>query len=1570
MERKSTLVILTIVLMLVSIGSASLLAASPQAPAAACTWDGSTGNWSDSTRWSCGTVPGSSDEAIINSGSVTLDQEVTVQDLILSGGTLQGSNGITVTNAMAWTDGTLGGSGATTVADGAALNISATGSCWGTGARLTGRTLNAAGTATLTGTTTLCVDTGAIINNSGLFDVVSNVNVDIWAGGTRNAVLNNTGTLRKSGGVGTSAWSSVAVNNAGTVQAQSGTLRLANGGTSSGSYYAAVGATLDFGGGTHTINLTAASSISGAGTVSYSGDATTVSGDGSYAVAGTTVINGGTLSVEQEATTTNLTVSSGTLQGSNGITVTGVMTWTDGTLSGSGATTVASGAALNISATGSCWGTGARLTGRTLNVAGTATLTGTTTLCVDTGAIINNSGLFDVVSNVNVDNWSGGTRNAVLNNTGTLRKSGGAGTSAWFSVAVNNAGIVQAQSGTLRLSNGGTSSGSYYAAVGATLDFGGGTHTITLTTASSISGAGTVSYSGGATTVSGEGSYAVAGTTVINGGALSVEREATTTNLTVSSGTLQGSNGITVTNAMAWTDGTLGGSGATTVASGAALNISATGSCWGTGARLTGRTLNVAGTATLTGTTTLCVDTGAIINNSGLFDVVSNVNVDNWSGGTRNAVLNNTGTLRKSGGAGTSAWFSVAVNNAGIVQAQSGTLQFDNSFTQNAGATWLNGGNLAKSGSLVFNGGALGGTGTITGNVANTGGIVSPGMSPGILRIAGNYTQGPTGTLNIELGGATYGAQYDVLDVTGAASLSGTLNVSLINGFTPVTGTVFQVMNYGSYSGGFSAFNGLSQGGGLVLMPYFSADNLSLLTMQGDVAAYKFAFPPHWEITPSSGSGNPLGRLGQRYLLRYYYNSPTPNPPDFTVAITDTLPAELTFESETHTPAMYWQQQGNRLTWQTASPVHQGQTGLIQVDTFSSLPMAGQTITNQAELGAGPLHYDMQAANQVPLFPPIITWPGNGEIYSGTLDLVGAAQPGVTVTLYANGDLVAQTLADPNGVFTATYLYPGTGAVTLTAQACVAGPLCSDDSTPVMLTPPQSFWCPQRSVWSGTPTAGPKAGQSLAFRFRDHSGLFATRNWMIPGVYGFWHTTLTLHVGNYPGKSTPPDLVWVIADGLRYDAATVAWPWYTFLIGLAHSVEVCAQSGSDSTCGSGNVLIDPDGYVFDVTQGLSVTASTVDTATGQIIPTSVTNTLMGITVTAMVSMPQWGGWVPWPAHLYDNQVNPQVTGQNGYFAFFTPPGDYYLQVDGIAGYQSWRSPVVHVISEIVHVNVPLTPLSLGAPTYAVTLTQAGPSPAVITVPLRSAVEWTAELSGSLPMEELADLMSNPVLRPLSARDPLSDTLGWDGGMMSPAQIHRRQFIQAGMYDYTDGMGHAGQVVVPRVDQAITFNSLPDKTFGDPPFALAASASSGLPVTFTTSISSTCSVSGTTVTLIEAGSCAITAHQMGDVNTNPAAEVTRTFTIDKANQTINFEPIADRTWGDPPFVITSTASSGLSVTFTASGICTVAGNLVTLTDSGRCTLTAHQAGNANYNAAPDVTQSFMVWHKVYLPLVLK
>ncbi len=161
------------------------------------------------------------------------------------------------------------------------------------------------------------------------------------------------------------------------------------------------------------------------------------------------------------------------------------------------------------------------------------------------------------------------------------------------------------------------------------------------------------------------------------------------------------------------------------------------------------------------------------------------------------------------------------------------------------------------------------------------------------------------------------------------------------------------------------------------------------------------------------------------------------------------------------------------------------------------------------------------------------------------------------------------------------------------------------------------------------------------------------------------------------------------------------------------------------------------------------------------------------------------------------------------------------------------------------------------------------------------------------------------------------------------------------------------------NQTISFAPLADKTLGDPDFAVSATASSGLAVSF--AAAGSCTVSGGIVHLTGPGSCAITASQPGDSTYNPAPDVERSFSIAsaKSNQTISFAPLANKTLGDPDFTVSATASSGLAVSFAAAGSCTVSGATVHLSAAGSCAITASQPGNSTYNPAPDVERSFSI-----------
>ncbi|MFN2322378.1 MAG: hypothetical protein ABR510_05405 [Trueperaceae bacterium] len=101
-------------------------------------------------------------------------------------------------------------------------------------------------------------------------------------------------------------------------------------------------------------------------------------------------------------------------------------------------------------------------------------------------------------------------------------------------------------------------------------------------------------------------------------------------------------------------------------------------------------------------------------------------------------------------------------------------------------------------------------------------------------------------------------------------------------------------------------------------------------------------------------------------------------------------------------------------------------------------------------------------------------------------------------------------------------------------------------------------------------------------------------------------------------------------------------------------------------------------------------------------------------------------------------------------------------------------------------------------------------------------------------------------------------------------------------------------------------------------------------------------------------------------TNPAAlamtanrSVTATFAA-KTAQTIAFEPLPDLLPDAEPFVLTASASSGLPVSYAASGVCSLSSTTLTLSgDLGTCTVTASQAGDDVYLAAPNVLRSLTV-----------
>ena len=199
------------------------------------------------------------------------------------------------------------------------------------------------------------------------------------------------------------------------------------------------------------------------------------------------------------------------------------------------------------------------------------------------------------------------------------------------------------------------------------------------------------------------------------------------------------------------------------------------------------------------------------LNNSGLF-VVAGGQVS-LNGGSSNAPGSSIGVVP-----GAELQFSAGTHNFGNshfirdTNLDAGTILWSGG--QITGSALTNEANLVwQSGSVSLTDFTNTSTGTffpqtsanLQANVTNNG-VISPGTSPGLFNIDGNFTQGPSGTLLLELASpGTVGVDYDALSSTGTMSLDGTLQLVFLNGYTPTAGDLFDLLNSAGTTGNFAS---------------------------------------------------------------------------------------------------------------------------------------------------------------------------------------------------------------------------------------------------------------------------------------------------------------------------------------------------------------------------------------------------------------------------------------------------------------------------------------------------------------------------------------------------------------------------------------------------------------------------------------------------------------------------------------------------------------------------------------------------------------------------------------------
>lgn len=169
------------------------------------------------------------------------------------------------------------------------------------------------------------------------------------------------------------------------------------------------------------------------------------------------------------------------------------------------------------------------------------------------------------------------------------------------------------------------------------------------------------------------------------------------------------------------------------------------------------------------------------------------------------------------------------------------------------------------------------------------------------------------------------------------------------------------------------------------------------------------------------------------------------------------------------------------------------------------------------------------------------------------------------------------------------------------------------------------------------------------------------------------------------------------------------------------------------------------------------------------------------------------------------------------------------------------------------------------------------------------------------------------------------------------------------------------LIVSKKDQTITFGPIDQMTYGNPEFSPGATASSSLPVTYTSDNTGVAQTNGNMIQITGVGTAIITASQPGNITWNAAEPVQQTLTVVKAAQTITFAALSEAVYGGADIYPGASSSSMLPVTLTSNNpsVATIVSDHIVINGAGSALITASQAGNDNYLPAEAVSGTLVV-----------
>lgn len=736
------------------------------------------------TALSAATVTGTG-RLILEAGAhLTLSDSGSLGAASLLQGRLTNNGRLVVTGPSTWISTELRGSGVTRLEGATAISGTLNDS---TASVLGGHTLELAGTTTFTGRRGMSVGDGGILVNRGSWvdQTTSDVTLGNFNGGTGRFI--NQGSFTKASNTRTLIGETpLEVENTGSINVDAGYLRLGGSRVNS----------------TGTLNIAAGAELS-----LVSNDATL---GGSVFNAGTLSLDGGVLTIAGDLLVqgSGLTRVKSIVNNNSALGIKGSVDWHESTLRGSGST--------RMEGTVMLVGDRSRgvLGGHTVEVAGTTTQVGTGGLSIGEGARLRNLGtwLDAAAGNVTIGNFNGGAT-PHFENVGSFTKTSAFVTDIGNGLNFINTGTLDVQAGTLRISdNASLTAGQIKIASGATFDLARG----------SIELKGTVQNAG---------TLALTGATVLVTDSATVQG-----GLTTFKGVMANTGQLRMSGNVDWFEGDLRGSGTTRMDGPVALRGTA-------GRQLrNGQTLELAGTTTQVDAGTLQTANGArLVNLGNWVDAANgNVHLGNFGGGASSR-FDNIGRFTKTSAFVTDIGNGLVLNNTGTMDIQAGTLRISQAFNNQGQLNVAAGAELASTVVDFANAGTLAGDGTVRTvgsffDLKNTGTLAAGGLNDaGTLSLVGGLTQEASGIFLVDLGSTAAGG-FDVLTVSGAASLTGTLAVNLLPDAHFKVGDSFTVMTWNQRLGNseFASLD-LTHAGGYGFTTEYGTNSLTLRVMTAPV---------------------------------------------------------------------------------------------------------------------------------------------------------------------------------------------------------------------------------------------------------------------------------------------------------------------------------------------------------------------------------------------------------------------------------------------------------------------------------------------------------------------------------------------------------------------------------------------------------------------------------------------------------------------------------------------------------------------------------------------------------------